>query len=75
MLETDKLQSCLPTIRGHDLNVYQTQGFHAVILDLSNSCRISGSVNLHSAEEIPIIVSIVLNFIYQLIKGNFVCRF
>jgi len=61
MLETDKLQYCLTTILAHNLNVYQIQGSHAVILDLSNSCQISLRVYVHGAEEILRIVTVVLN--------------
>jgi hypothetical protein len=64
MLETDKLQSGLTIICYQNLNVYQTQGFHAMIPDLSNSCQISLRVDIHCAEEILRIVSVVLNFIY-----------
>jgi hypothetical protein len=73
MLETDQLQSGLTTIGALNLNVYQTQGFHAVILNLRNGCRICFSVYVHCAEEVLRIVSVVLNGIYQCIKGLLVC--
>jgi hypothetical protein len=52
MFETDQLQSGLTTIRRQNLNVYQAQGSHAMILDLSNCCQISLRVYVHGAVEI-----------------------
>jgi hypothetical protein len=68
VLETDQLQSGLSTIGGQNLNVNQTQGFHAVILDLSNGCQISLRVYVHGAEEILRIVSVCLNCIHYCVK-------
>ena len=69
MLKDDQLQSGLTTIRGINLNVYQAQGFHAMVLDLSNSCQISLRVYVHGAVEILRIVSVSLNCIHQILKG------
>jgi hypothetical protein len=75
MFETDKLKSSLTTIWGQNLNVYQAQSFHTMVLDLSNRCQISLRVYVHGAVEILRIVSVSLNCIHQNFKGLLVSWF
>ena len=52
VVASDKLQSCFSTIWCKNLDICESQVFHAVILNLCDCCQISGRVYTHSAWEV-----------------------
>ena len=61
MLEADKLEGCLLTIRSKNLNIMKSKSFAAMIFHLSNSSQVSLGIDVHGAEEILRVTSVVLD--------------